>query len=215
MRKARGGGGAEDGTPLSVRSPFVRDPQDRAAPLRRAAEVAVAGAMVVEVALVIAMLIGVCFGFCLAPSRETTTGASMESTAPFLTDCDKDCGGQVVRRPAACVGRRDGKARDKGTGTSDGSTEYKDEDKDTDPDSDGPSHQWRTLRSVWANMKGTVYHTNKTCPHVKPASIPVDLHSLPAIIRPCKVCSRSRAGRVPRNRADEAGERGRGNGLTH
>ena len=181
----------------------------------RAAEVALAGAMVVEVALVIAMIIGICFGFCLAQSRETTTGASMESTAPFLTDCDKDCGGQVVRRPAACVGRRDGKARDKGTGTSDGSTEYKDADKDTDLDSDGPSHQWRTPRSVWFNLCGTVYHTNRSRQHVNPDSTRVDFHALLAIMRPCKVCSRSRAGRVPQNRADEAGERGRGNGLTH
>ena len=67
---------------------MARDPEGQAASFRRVAAVAVVGAMVVEVALVIALLIGVCLGFWLRKAWSTTTRASKETTAIICTHCE-------------------------------------------------------------------------------------------------------------------------------
>ena len=171
------------------------------------AAVAVVGAMVVEVALVIALLIGVCLGFWLRKAWSTTTRASKETAAINGPHCER---GNDDDTDNGTYTDKEKEVRHKGTG------------RDTDTDSDGSRSAFykegATTRQglVWVNNGGRVYHTSELCRHVCRSSNLVDVSSLPSPPwRVCLVCvgyvghpcsPGPRARRAPRVCADEASD---------
>ena len=124
--------------------------------------------MVVELALVIALLVGVCLGFWQGKAWSTTTRASKETTAMIGTHCER--------------GYDDGKEKGEGT----------DKDNDiidtgTGRDTDTDTEPARTRQGfVWVNKHGRVYHTTDMCRYVCRSSRLVELFSLPS--PPWRLC---------------------------
>ena len=171
------------------------------------AAVAVVGAMVVEVALVVALLIGVCLGFWLRNAWSSAARASKETAAINGPHCER---GNDDDTDNGTYTDKEKEVRHKGTG------------RDTDTDSDGSRSAFykegATTRQglVWVNRYGRVYHSTDMCQYVRRTSRLVELSSLPSPPwRVCLVCvgyvghpcsPGPRARRAPRVCADEASD---------
>ena len=205
-----------------VRSPFVF--RARTVSQRRAFDLALAGAMVVEVALLMAALIGAAFGFCLGKALSTTTRASKDSAAPSSNgdrnDCQEDPRASSTAIPDASPRNTTManthsshalkliKDADKGDESMQGHRDGRHREKDNDPH--GTTHKRCTnvranddLGHVWVNPCGTVYHVWDDCRYVTSSAKRRPLRGLPNATTCCKTCS-ERGKRIVSDDRDSA-----------